>query len=92
MRLFTRRRRWERWGCGGYINRPTLLSPAERVFAEVRRWVEGRRYGEHRSEEGGGGRGAMTVGSRGEVLIAGRVALYPSSFECPAFMIKKLCL
>jgi len=44
MQLFTRRRRWERWGCGGYINRPTLLSPAERVFAEVRRWVEGRRY------------------------------------------------
>jgi hypothetical protein len=38
MRLFTRRRRWERWG------RSTLLSPAERVFAEVRRWVEGRRY------------------------------------------------
>jgi len=24
--------------------RPTLLSPTERVFAEVRRWVEGRRY------------------------------------------------
>ena len=23
---------------------PTLLSPAERVFGEVRRWVEGRRY------------------------------------------------
>ena len=44
MRPFTRRRRWERWGCGVYINRPTLLSPAERVFAEVRRWVEGRSY------------------------------------------------
>jgi hypothetical protein len=27
-----------------------------------------------------------------EGLIAGRVALYPSSFECPAFMTKKLCL
>jgi hypothetical protein len=38
MRLFPRGRRWERGG------RPTLLSPAERVFAEVRRWVEGRRY------------------------------------------------
>jgi hypothetical protein len=38
MRLFTRGRRWERGG------RPTLLNPAERVFAEVRRWVEGRRY------------------------------------------------
>ena len=31
-------------GCGGYINRPMLLSPAEGIFAEVRRWVEGRRY------------------------------------------------
>jgi hypothetical protein len=38
MRLFPRRRRWERWA------RPTLLKPAERVFAEVRRWVEERRY------------------------------------------------
>ena len=38
MRLFPRRRRWERGG------RPTLLSPAERVWEEVRRWVEGRRY------------------------------------------------
>ncbi len=28
----------------GEGGRPTLLSPAERVFAEVRRWVEGRRY------------------------------------------------
>jgi len=26
------------------VGHPTLLSPAERVFAEVRRWVEGRRY------------------------------------------------
>jgi hypothetical protein len=34
----------------------------------------------------------MTVGSRGEGLVAGRVALHPSSFECPAFMIKNLCL
>jgi hypothetical protein len=38
MRLFSRGRRWERWG------RPTLLSPTEGIFAEVRRWVEGRRY------------------------------------------------
>jgi len=38
MRFFTRGRRWERGG------RPTLLSPAERVLEEVRRWVEGRRY------------------------------------------------
>jgi hypothetical protein len=29
---------------GGRGGRPTLLSPAGRVFAEVRRWVEGRRY------------------------------------------------
>ncbi len=29
---------------GGRGGRPTLLSPAERVFAEVRPWVEGRRY------------------------------------------------
>ena len=36
--------RWEGCGCGGYINRPTLPSPAERVFTEIRRWVEGRRY------------------------------------------------
>jgi hypothetical protein len=38
MRLFTRGRQWERGG------RPTLTNPAKRVFAEVRRWVEGRRY------------------------------------------------
>jgi hypothetical protein len=29
---------------GGRGGRPTLLSPAEQVFAEVRQWVEGRRY------------------------------------------------
>ena len=28
----------------GEGGRPTLLSPAERVWEEVRRWVEGRRY------------------------------------------------
>ena len=28
----------------GEVGRPTLLSPAERVFEAVRRWVEGRRY------------------------------------------------
>jgi len=37
MRLFPRGRRRKR-------GRPKLLSPAEGVFAEVRRWVEGRRY------------------------------------------------
>jgi hypothetical protein len=43
---FTRGRRRERGGCGGCI-KPSYspeLNPAERVFAEVRRWVEGRRY------------------------------------------------
>ena len=44
------------------------------------------------SQGEGGGRGAMTVESRGEDLLADRVALYPSSFECPAFMMKKLCI
>ena len=44
------------------------------------------------SQGEGGGRGATTIGSQGKGLIAGRVALYPSSFECSAFMIKKLCL
>jgi hypothetical protein len=39
MQLFTRGRRWERWG------RPTLLNPVERVFAELRRWVEGKIHG-----------------------------------------------
>ena len=29
---------------GGRGGCPTLLSPAEGVFAEVQRWVEGRRY------------------------------------------------
>jgi hypothetical protein len=40
------------WGHAAFLKgkavgeggRSTLLSPAERVFAEVRRWVEGRRY------------------------------------------------
>ena len=41
--------------------------------------------------EGGGG-GATTVESRGEGLVADRVALYPPSLECPAFIIKNLCL
>ncbi len=28
----------------GEGGRPTLLSPVERVFEAIRRWVEGRRY------------------------------------------------
>jgi hypothetical protein len=38
MQHFPRGRQWERWG------HLTLLNPAKRVFAEVRRWVEGRMY------------------------------------------------
>ena len=49
---------------------------------------EGRDMGPCGSSQGEcGGRGATTAGSRGEGRIAGRVALYPSSFECPAFMM-----
>ena len=44
MRLFTRRRWWEKGGYGRYINHPTLLSPGERVLEEVRRWVERPRH------------------------------------------------
>jgi hypothetical protein len=44
------------------------------------------------SQGEGDGRGGATVGNREEGLIAGRVALYLSSLECPAFMIKNLCL
>ena len=42
---------------------------------------EGRDMGPCGFSQGeGGGRGATTVGSRGEGLTAGRVALHPSSF------------
>ena len=44
------------------------------------------------SQGEGGGRGVATVGSRGECLIAGRVALYPSSFECPALVSLEMVL
>jgi hypothetical protein len=47
MQLFTRGRRWQRWGC------PTLLNPAGRVFGEVRRWVERRQYGEVKAKKAG---------------------------------------
>jgi hypothetical protein len=45
MRPFIRPGRWERWGCSGYINRPTLLSSILRsgYLREVRRWGEERR-------------------------------------------------
>jgi hypothetical protein len=45
-----------------------------------------------KGQEGGSGGSAARVGSRGEGLIAGRVALYSSSFEYPALMTKKLGL
>jgi hypothetical protein len=86
MRLFPRGRRWKRGG------RPTLLSLAEQVFAEVRRWVEGRRYERTEAKKVAVEGGAARVGGWGEGLIAGRVALYPLSSPCPAFMMKKLCL
>ena len=38
----------------GEGGRPTLLNPAERVFAEVRRWVEGRRYGRIEAKKAAG--------------------------------------
>ena len=51
---------------------------------------EGRDMGPCGFSQGeGGGSGATTAGSRGEGLIAGRVALYPSSLECPAFMMEE---
>ena len=54
---------------------------------------EGRDMGPCGFSQGEGvGKGDTTVGSRGEGLIAGRVALYPASLECPAFMSEKLCL
>ena len=54
---------------------------------------EGRDMGPCGFSQGeGGGRGATMVGSRGEGLIAGRVAPYPLSFQCPVFMIEKLCI
>jgi hypothetical protein len=72
--------------------RPTLLGPAERVFAEVRRWVEGQRYERTEAKKAAGEGVLRGLEAGGKGLIAGRVALYPSSFECPAFMTKKLCL
>ena len=54
---------------------------------------EGRGMGSCGFSQGeGGGRGVAAVGSRGEGLTAGKAALYPSSFECPAFIIKNLCI
>jgi len=44
MRLFTREAGSRDGAAAGISTRPILLNPAERVFAEVRRWVEGRRY------------------------------------------------
>ena len=76
---------------GGRGGRPTLLSPAERVSAEVRRWVEGRRYERIEAKQAAVEAVLRRSEAEGKVSIAGRVALYPSSFECPALMTKKLC-
>jgi hypothetical protein len=65
------------------------LNPAEGVFAEVRRWVEGRRYERIEARQAAV---EEVPRRRGEGLVAGRVAPCPSSFECPAFMMKKLCI
>ena len=37
---------WNRWNCRRWCSRRTVpeLNPAERVFEEVRRWVEGKVY------------------------------------------------
>jgi len=76
MRLFTRGRRWERWGCGGYI-KPSYspeLNPAERVFAEVRPWVEGRRYEriEAKKAAGEGGPRGLEAEKRVSSLVGWR--------------------
>jgi hypothetical protein len=57
---------------------------------EVRGWVEGRRYESMEAKKAAVEEVLRRVGSQGEGLIAGRVALHPSSFECPAFMIMVL--
>ena len=66
------------------------LNPAERVFEEVRRWVEGRRYESIEAKKAAVEEVPRRLKAEGKV--SSLVALYPSSFECPAFMMKKLCL
>ncbi len=46
----------------GEGGRPTLLSPAERVFEAVRRWVEGRRYERTEAKKAAREGGAARVG------------------------------
>ena len=75
----------------GEGGRPTLLSPAKRVFAEVRWWVEWCRYERIEARKAAVEAVLRRSEAEGKVSIAGRVALYPSSFECPALMTKKLC-
>ena len=52
---------------GGRGGRPTLLSPAEQVFAEVRRWVEGRRYGRIEAKKAAGGAVPRRLEAEGKV-------------------------
>jgi len=53
---------------------PTLLSPAEEVFAEVRRWVEGRRYEriEAKKAAGEGGPRGLEAGGKVSSLVGRR--------------------
>jgi hypothetical protein len=51
------------------------LNPAKRVFADVRRWVEGRRYESIEAKQAAVG-GVAKVKSREAGLIAGGLALY----------------
>jgi len=60
-------------GCGGYI-KPSYspeLNPAEGVFAEVRRWVEGRRYEriEAKKAAGEGGPRGLEAGGKVSSLV-----------------------
>ncbi len=75
MRLFPRGRRWERWGCGGYIKLfySPEFNPAEQVFAEVRRWVEGRRYERIEAKKSAvGGRESWRLGGKVSSLVGWR--------------------
>jgi len=79
MRLFPRRRRWERGG------RPTLLSPAERVFEAVRWWVEGRRY-ERTEAKKAAGEGVLRGLEAGEKVssLVGRRYIHQALHALPS--------
>jgi transposase len=94
MRLFPRRRRRERGGCGGYI-KPSYspeLNPAERVFAAVWRWVEGRRY-ERTEAKKAAGEGVLR-GLEAEKRVSSLVGwrYIRQALHALPSGIKKLCL